>query len=43
MPGNLLNQTGESDAGMQITQQQLIQMQEAYNKGELNKGRQCYD
>lgn len=43
MPGNLLNQTSQPDAGMQVTKEQIFQMIEAYDKGELNKGRKCYD
>lgn len=41
-PGNLMNQTGQPDAGSKITKGQIIKMKDAYDKGELNKGRQSY-
>ncbi|WP_456312903.1 hypothetical protein [Pseudomonas shirazensis] len=43
MPSNLLNQTSQPDAGIKVTNEQILQMKEAHDKGELNKGRQCYD
>lgn len=40
MPGNLMNQTIQPDAGTKITQEQLKQIKDAYNNNELNHGKQ---
>ncbi|MFZ1515365.1 MAG: hypothetical protein WAT21_08205 [Saprospiraceae bacterium] len=41
--GNLMLQTGNPNAGTKITKDQIIQMKNAYDKGDLNKGIQFYD
>ena len=40
--GNLMHQTSQLNAGTQITKEQILKMQKAYDNGELNKGRQSY-
>ena len=40
MPGNLMNQTAQPDAGMKITPEHLQQIRDAYYSGQLNHGRQ---
>ncbi|MFY7937536.1 MAG: hypothetical protein ACOVOQ_09165, partial [Flavobacterium sp.] len=43
MNGNLMHQTSQPNAGTNVTQNQIMQLQEAYNRGELNQGRQFYN
>ncbi|WP_170137709.1 hypothetical protein [Chitinophaga dinghuensis] len=42
MPGNLMNQTAASDAGMKVNKNQIQQIIDAYLDNKLNKGRQRY-
>ena len=40
MDGNLMHQTKQSNAGMKLTKDQILQMQKDYDAGKLNQGKQ---
>jgi RHS repeat-associated protein len=40
MPGNLMNQTSEPDAGKNVTKDQILEIEDNHNQGKINKGKQ---
>jgi hypothetical protein len=40
MPGNLMNQTAQPDAGTKVTKDQILEMKKNYDDGKLNHGKQ---